>query len=309
MTYTIGAIADQTATALIQGYASGEQEPKTINVTNIGTGNLANLSASLSGTNADDFDITLPASSLNSGSPATSFIVKAKDDLAAGTYTVTVTVSADNMTSATFTVTQVVNFPNAPASPQNLVAYGGDRQVTLNWNTVTGATYYNLYMSTTSGQFSNISVATVTEATYNIQNLTNGTTYYFVVKAGNLGGLSAESNQAVATPATVPAAPTNVTAVAGDGQATISFTAPTDNGGSAITGYEVTASPGNVVITGTASPITITGLSNGTSYTFIVKAINGVGTSDPSTVSNTVIPSSDVKAADWYSSVINTAYA
>ncbi|WP_284645292.1 immunoglobulin domain-containing protein [Paenibacillus silviterrae] len=290
-TYTIFAIPNQTASSLIEGYASGTQETKTINVTNTGTGNLTNLAAALSGNHANDFVVTQPGvTTLDSGITSTTFTVKVKDGLPAGTYTATVTVTADHMSAVTFTATQVVNLPNAPANPQNLVAVGGDRQVTLNWSTVTGATYYNLYMSTTSGQFSNASVTTVGYSTYNVQSLTNGTTYYFIVKAGNLGGLSAESNQVSATPVTVPAAPTNVTAVAGNGQATISFTAPTDNGGSAVMEYEVTILPGNTVIAGTVDPITITGLTNGTSYTFTVKAVNGVGRSVSSAPSNAIIP-------------------
>ncbi|BBH22523.1 hypothetical protein Back11_38680 [Paenibacillus baekrokdamisoli] len=292
LTYTISAIADQTATALTQGYESGSQETTTIQVTNSGTGHLTNLSATLSGTNVNDFVITQPTATLNSGAPATSFTVQAKDGLPAGTYTATITVSASQMTDVTFKVTQTVNLPNAPGNPQNLLATGGDRQVSLKWSAVTGATYYNLYMSNVPNQFSDDEMTSVTDVTYNVDNLLNGTTYYFMVKAGGLGGLSAESNQASATPATAPAAPTGVTAAAGNGQATITFTAPTDNGGSAITGYEVTASPGNAVITGMTSPITLTGLTNGTSYTFTVKAINGKGSSESSTVSNAVIPSS-----------------
>ncbi|MDD9269540.1 immunoglobulin domain-containing protein, partial [Paenibacillus sp. GCM10023248] len=289
-TYTIAAITNQTLTALTQGYASGTQETKTIDVTNTGTSDLSNLSANISGIHASDFVITQPSSTLMSGATATSFTVKAKDGLPAGTYTATLTLSATHMTDVTFTVTQTVNLPNALPNPQNLVATGGDRKVTLNWNTVTGATYYNIYMATASSQFSNATVVTVTSSTYNVQNLLNGTAYFFMVKAGNSGGLSGESNQANATPATVPAAPTNVSAIYGNGEATVTFMAPTDNGGSAITGYEVTASSGNVAVTGAASPIVITGLTNGTSYTFTVKAINGIGKSAPSAESNAVIP-------------------
>ncbi|MEC0090461.1 S-layer homology domain-containing protein [Paenibacillus macquariensis] len=290
LTYTIAAITNPTLTALTQGYQSGTQETKNIEVTNTGTGNLPNLKVEVSGTNADDFAITQTSATLNSGAPATSFTVTANDGLAAGTYTATITISADNMIPVTLTVTQAVNLPDAPANPQNLVAVGEDRQVTLTWDTVTGATYYNIYMATASGQFSDDLVATVTHTTYNVQNLINGTAYYFMVKAGNLGGMSAESNQASVTPATVPAAPTNISAVAGNGQATVTFTAPADNGGSAVTGYEVTSSPGNVVVTGAVSPITLTGLTNGTSYTFTVKAINGIGKSVSSAESNAVIP-------------------
>ncbi|MFD7525624.1 S-layer homology domain-containing protein, partial [Paenibacillus chitinolyticus] len=288
-TYTIAPIADQTLAALTQGYAPDTQETKTIDITNTGTSDLSNLQAAVSGNHAGDFVITQPSATLVSGGAATSFTVKAKDGLPAGTYTATITLSATHMTDVTFTVTQTVNLPDALPNPQNLVAAGGDREVTLNWNTVTGATYYNIYMATDPSQLSNAAVVTVTSATYHVQNLLNGTTYFFTVKAGNSGGLSGESNQAKATPATVPAAPTNVSAVAGNGEATVTFTAPADNGGSPITGYEVTASSGKVVVTGAASPIVITGLTNGTSYTFTVKAINGIGKSTASAVSNAVI--------------------
>ncbi|WP_455749705.1 S-layer homology domain-containing protein [Paenibacillus chitinolyticus] len=289
-TYAIAPIADQTLAALTQGYAPGTQETKTIDVTNTGTSDLSNLQATVSGTHASDFVITQPSATLMNGATTSSFTVKAKDGLTAGTYTATLTLSATHMTDVTFTVTQTVNLPDALPNPQNLVATGGDREVTLNWNTVTGATYYNIYMATDPSQLSNASVVTVTSATYHVQNLLNGTTYFFTVKAGNSGGLSGESNQAEAAPATVPAAPTNVSAVAGNGEATVTFTAPTDNGGKPITGYEVTASSGKVVVTGVASPIVITGLTNGTSYTFTVKAINGVGKSVPSADSNAIIP-------------------
>ncbi|AGX86715.1 DUF1566 domain-containing protein [Candidatus Symbiobacter mobilis] len=94
--------------------------------------------------------------------------------------------------------------------------------------------------------------------------------------------------------ATVAQAPTIVTVIAGQGQATISFTAPTDNGGAAITGYTVTASPGGLTASGTASPLTVTGLSNGTAYTFTVKATNSAGASAASAASNSVTPTAPV---------------
>ncbi|WP_415374089.1 DUF1566 domain-containing protein [Patiriisocius sp. Uisw_017] len=88
-------------------------------------------------------------------------------------------------------------------------------------------------------------------------------------------------------PATVPDAPTIGTAIAGDAQASVFFTAPISDGGSAITGYTATSSPGGFTGTGT-SPITVTGLSNGTAYTFSVTATNAIGTSNPSSASNLV---------------------
>jgi hypothetical protein len=205
---------------------------------------------------------------------------------------VTYTVSAADGTTQDYVVIVTEDGQPAPAAPQLLTADGADSQVALNWDTVTGATYYRVYLSTVQGVFTEPASATVTGVTYNMSGLTNGTTYYFIVKAANSGGLSTASNEAAAIPAAAPAAPTQVTAVAGDRQATISFTPPTDNGGSAITSYEVTASSGGVVQSGATSPITVTGLTNGVSYTFTVKAINRAGSSQDSDVSNAVIPSS-----------------
>ncbi|MEI7027248.1 S-layer homology domain-containing protein [Paenibacillus sp. y28] len=289
-TYGIAPIADQTAAVLSVGYASGTQETMTITLTNTGTSSLTNLSAALSGTGASAFDLTPPPSTLGAEAAPASFTVRAKDGLSAGTYTATVTVSADHLTPVTFTVTQAVQLLNAPANPQGLTGVKGDNSVILNWNTVTDATYYYIYMASVSGGYSEPPLATVTSATYSISNLTNGTSYYFIVKAGGTGGVSAASNEIHVIPATVPSAPTAVTAVAGDRRATITFTAPQNTGGSAITGYEITISPGSTVISADASPVTITGLTNGVSYTFTVKAINDMGRSDASEASNAVMP-------------------
>ncbi|MHA6480896.1 RCC1 domain-containing protein [Paenibacillus sp. strain BS8-2] len=179
----------------------------------------------------------------------------------------------------------------APGAPiiQSVVA--GNASVELAWDEVDGATGYTVYQSTDSA-IVGAEAATVTGSVYSHQvtGLTNGTTYYFVVTATNPGGVSGSSNQVSATPFTVPGAPTNVTAVAGNGQATVSFEPPLDNGGHAITGYEVRSTPGGIVASGGNSPILVTGLTNGESYTFTVRAINGAGHSDASTDSNAVVP-------------------
>jgi uncharacterized protein (TIGR02145 family) len=91
--------------------------------------------------------------------------------------------------------------------------------------------------------------------------------------------------------ATVPGPPTSVTASAGIASASVAFVAPTNNGGSAITGYTVTSSPGGITATGATSPINVTGLTNGTAYTFRVIATNAIGNSSPSTASSAVTPS------------------
>jgi hypothetical protein len=90
--------------------------------------------------------------------------------------------------------------------------------------------------------------------------------------------------------AVAPGAPTIGTATAGNGQATVSFTAPASNGGATISAYTVTSSPGGFTSTGSSSPVTVTGLSNGTAYTFAVNAINSAGTSAASAASNSVTP-------------------
>ncbi|HEY5049565.1 MAG TPA: fibronectin type III domain-containing protein, partial [Acidothermaceae bacterium] len=93
--------------------------------------------------------------------------------------------------------------------------------------------------------------------------------------------------------ATAPGSPTGVTAVAGNGNAYVSFTAPVSNGGSPITGYTVKSSPGGFTATApTATPVTVSGLTNGVAYTFTATATNTVGTSAPSTASTPVSPAS-----------------
>jgi hypothetical protein len=106
--------------------------------------------------------------------------------------------------------------------------------------------------------------------------------------------------------AAVPGAPTIGTATAGNARAQVSFTAPVSNGGSAITGYTVLSSPGGLTATGTSSPIAVTGLTNGTAYSFTVTATNGIGSSNASAASNSVTPSASPTATQVIASTILT---
>ena len=98
------------------------------------------------------------------------------------------------------------------------------------------------------------------------------------------------TSAAISVPPAAPGAPTDITAVAGDGQAVVSFTPPATDGGAAITSYTVTALPGGETATGSTSPITVTGLLDGTSYTFTVTATNNAGVGATSISSGPVTP-------------------
>jgi hypothetical protein len=86
-----------------------------------------------------------------------------------------------------------------------------------------------------------------------------------------------------------PGAPTSVHATAGNKRATVTFAAPRSNG-SGIVGYTVAASPGGAHASADGSPVTVTGLRNGTRYTFTVTAKNGIGPGPASAPSNAVTP-------------------
>ncbi len=98
-----------------------------------------------------------------------------------------------------------INTGNFPSAPTGVTANAGDGQATISWNTVSGATSYNIYWSTTSGVTKTTGTKiTGTISPYTHTGLTNGTTYYYVITAVNSYGESSESSPSVsATPQAV----------------------------------------------------------------------------------------------------------
>jgi Domain of unknown function (DUF4082)/Concanavalin A-like lectin/glucanases superfamily/Fibronectin type III domain/Viral BACON domain/Bacterial Ig domain len=133
-----------------------------------------------------------------------------------------------------------------------------------------------------------------------VGDLDPGSSYTFKVQAANGSGsgpLSAASNAVTPNPPTVPGAPTALVASAANQQATVRWTAPND-GGRTITRYTVTPYLNGVAqattsVTGSPAPTTalVTGLANGSAYTFTVTATNSVGAGPDSAPSNAVTPS------------------
>ncbi len=196
--------------------------------------------------------------------------------------------------------------PTTPGAPTIGTGTSGNASASVTWtapatnggNAITGYVV-TPYIAGTAQATQTFNTTATTET---VTGLTNGTAYTFKVAAINgvgTGTQSAASNSV--TPATTPGAPTIGTATSGNASATVTWTAPTVNGGSAITGYVVTP-----YITGTAQTAqtfnttattdTVTGLTNGTAYTFKVAAINGVGTGTQSAASNAVTPATTANA-------------
>ena len=130
--------------------------------------------------------------------------------------------------------------------------------------------------------------ATGTSVTHTVTGLTNGTVHAFRVRAVNSAGNSPDSDEVTVTPAAVPAKPA-LTVVPGDGSAVLSAVVSSDNG-SDITGWQYRQKAGvsdygswtDIASTGTSVTHIVTGLANGTSYSFRVRAVNGVGNSPDS---------------------------
>jgi hypothetical protein len=143
--------------------------------------------------------------------------------------------------------------------------------------------------------------ATGTASPITVTGLTNGVSYTFTVVASNANGSSqpsAASNAVIPTPPTAPGPPPAPVASSRNQGAIVSVAPPLSDGGSPITSYTVTSDPNGITATGTSSPITLTGLTNGTAYTFSVVATNALGTSQASPASGPITPSAALAPAN-----------
>ncbi len=212
-----------------------------------------------------------------------------------------------------------------PGAPTGVVAVAGDASATLTWSPPAsdGGSPITGYQVTPSPAAP--AAAIVVQGTgASVSGLANGTAYTFTVAAVNVAGAGPGSVPSTSvTPAappapslpppapppptpppsppaaTAPGAPTGVSGVAGDRSISLTWTAPSSNGGSAITGYTVTPSPvaPAATITVSGASATISGLANGTTYTFTVQARTAVGTGPASAPSSGLTP----RAADTLS--------
>ena len=181
---------------------------------------------------------------------------------------------------------------STPSAPTSLSATAGDGQATISFTPGSdgGSAITNYKYSTDGTNYTALS-PTDSSSPVTISGLTNGTSYTIYLKAVNANGDSAASSSVTVTPSSTPSAPTSLSATAGDGQATISFT-PGSDGGSAISNYKYSTDGTTYTAlspTDNSSPVTITGLTNGTSYTIYLKAVNANGDSSASS-SVTVTP-------------------
>ena len=224
------------------------------------------------------------------------------DDSAAGSYTVTYTCTDDANNSAQ--AVRTVNVVTIPGAPAGLRAIAGDGQVELSWRSPAnngGAAiidYIIQYSVNAGASWTTFNDGTSTSTSATVAGLTNGQSYQFRASAVNSIGTGSTSNVAPATPTvtvqsviTAPGIPTSLSATAGNGEITLTWTAPADNGNSPIIDYVIDQSTdGGTTWVDSTPPIsvgttvTVTGLTNDQVYQFRVSATNVHAPGEPSDI-------------------------
>jgi fibronectin type 3 domain-containing protein len=181
---------------------------------------------------------------------------------------------------------------SVPSSPLNLKAVAGVGEVELDWDAPindggASITSYRLYRGTNPSYQSLL--VQISSTGYTDSSAVNGLTYYYRVTAVNQVGEGPSTSVVQATPTndiSVPSAPMGLSASAGDRSVALSWYAPQDDGGSAITGYRVyrgmSSASMSLLTQVTGLSYTDISVTNGVTYTYQVAALNAVGQSEPS---------------------------
>ena len=257
--------------------------------------------------------VTWVAPASNGGSAITGYTVTAAPGGATCTTTGALTCTVTglvNGTAYTFTVaatnalgTSGDSGPSAgvtprtvPDAPTGVGGVPGNNSVAVSWIAPAGNGGSTITGYTATAAPGGATCTTNGALTCNVAGLASGTAYTFTVRASNAAGPGAPSTASapvttLGPPATAPGAPTAVTGTPANSSVTVSWTAPSSNGGAPISGYTVTAAPGGATCTTSgAVSCTVATLSNGTPYTFTVTASNSVGASVASVASAAVTP-------------------
>lgn len=180
-----------------------------------------------------------------------------------------------------------------PDPPTDVSAVAGNGSADVSWSAPasSGSAPISEYTATSSPD-GRTCTSSAPSTSCTVTGLTNGTAYTFRATARSAAGTSeASAESGEVTPDVLPDAPAGVNAVPGNREAAVSWTAPATNGGSAIIGYTVSASPGDQVCTTTGdTACTVSGLDNGTAYSFSVVARNQMGAGPASSASESVVP-------------------
>ena len=188
-----------------------------------------------------------------------------------------------------------------PGQPTITEVTRGNSEVNLTWtapaNNGSAITDYVVEFLPNGGSWTPFSDGVNTNIYTTVTGLTNGTSYTFRVSAKNIIGTGLSSAVSTAIiPATVPGQPTITEVTIGNNEVNLTWTAPINNGGSAITDYIIEFLPNGGLRTtfshgvNTNTYTTVTGLTNGHSYTFRVASVNAIGTSSYSSSSSAVTP-------------------
>ena len=189
--------------------------------------------------------------------------------------------------------------PTVPSAPLSLHSQTGNEYAFIMWSVPSyngglAITSYTIYRSNTTGTgYVILSIVSASTYSYNDTGLTKGQTYYYMVSANNTIGEGTNSTEINAQIPTMPSAPQSVQTHPGNGFIFLTWSVPTNNGGSNVTSYNIyhtTTSGSGYILLGTSTTLSYndTGLTNGHTYYYIVSATNIAGTGVNSTEVNDI---------------------